>query len=212
MFRATGHFRLPLFVILSFVVVNAIGQPQPATQPSAKPAPPALAAPPAARPAADQTDFVVSPMRVQNMKATNYLYASTETTLNEMGEFIHATIDAMEQGMKNGSFHPDGPALFLYHGITQDPTHKFTLDVGFPVADGTKEFADFKVKALEQYHCATVLYSGPIMSIGQGYQQLFADLIGAGLQPTGEVRDYYLMWEGPESVNNVTLIAVEVKE
>jgi effector-binding domain-containing protein len=203
---------VPFLALLTFGISSAAAQPQPATQPSNKPAAQAPAAPPAARPAADQSDFVISPMRVQNMRPTSYIYASTETTLNDMAEFIHTTIEAMEQGMRNGSFHPDGPALFNYHGVTQDPTHKFTLEVGFPVAEGTKEFADFKVKPLEQYHCATVLYSGPIMSIGQGYQQLFADLIGAGLQPTGEVRDYYLMWEGMESVNNVTLIAVEVKE
>jgi len=212
MCKSIGLSALAVLVMWNFGVSRATAGEQPATQPSNKPVAHAPAAPPAARPAADQSDFVVSPMRVQNMKPTSYIYASTETTLTEMADFIHTTMDAMEQGMRNGSFHPDGPALFNYHGLTQDPTHKFTLEVGFPVAEGTKEFADFKVKPLEQYHCATVLYSGPIMSVGQGYQQLFADLIGAGLQPTGEVRDYYLMWEGMESVNNVTLIAVEVKE
>jgi effector-binding domain-containing protein len=174
---------------------------QATTQPAAKP--------PEKRDV-DENDFVISPLRVQDMRGITYLYGTMETTLAEMGEPIRTTMEAFEQGIRAGEVPVEGPPLFIYHGVTQDPTKKFTLEIGFPVRADAKEVGEFKLKTLEPFHCATVLYSGPITSVGRAYQQAFADLMGAGMQPTGEVREYYLLWEGMESVNNVTLIQVGV--
>ena len=181
-------------------------------QPTTKPAAAAADKPPAPRQTdPDQNDFVISPMRVQDMHPTNYIYTSFETTYAEMGEQIHQAMQGLAEGIKNGQVPVTGAPIFVYHGASMDPSKRFTLDVGFPVEEGAKEFGDFKLKKLDQFHCATVLYSGPVQQVSNAYQQLFADLMAAGHEPTDEIRESYLLWEDESSVNNVTLIEVGIK-
>ena len=77
------------------------------------------------------------------------------------------------------------------------------------VLDGTEAQGDFKVRRLEPFKCATVLYGGPISSIPKAYEKVFGGLGGA--TPTGETREYYFHFEGVESPNNVQLVAVGLK-
>ena len=94
-------------------------------------------------------------------------------------------------------------------GATQDPNKKFKLQVSFAVLEGTEAQGDFKVRRLEPFKCATVLYGGPISSIPRAYEKVFGGLGGA--TPTGETREYYFHFEGVESPNNVQLVAVGLK-
>jgi hypothetical protein len=102
-----------------------------------------------------------------------------------------------------------GSTIFVYQGATQDPTRKFKLQVSFAVLEGTQPQGQFKVRRLEPFKCATVLYGGPISSIAQAYEKVFGGL--GGNTPTGETREYYLHFEGVESPNNVQIIAVGIK-
>jgi hypothetical protein len=36
-------------------------------------------------------------------------------------------------------------------------------------------------------------------------------IAAAGLKPSGDMREMYLYWEGPESANNVIQVQMEVK-
>lgn len=208
------HMRSTTYLL---VCICAAGSPtlarQATTQPAEKPADKSTDKPARAEPQKrqiDDNDFVISPMRVQDMRGTNYLYASVETTLAEMAEPIRTTMEAFEQAIRGGDVPVNGPPLFIYHGVTPDPTNKFTLEMGFPVREDAREVGEFKLKTLEPFHCATVIFSGPVTSTALAYQQAFTDLAGAGLQPTGEIRESYLLWEGMESVNNITLIQIGV--
>jgi effector-binding domain-containing protein len=157
-------------------------------------------------------DFVVSKMRVQEFNPKTYLYAETQTTLAQIGPVVTDLIGKLKETMKDGKVQPAGPMIFVYQGATHDPNQQFTLQVGFPVAPETKDIGNFKVRQLEKFRAATVLFSGAIANVSSAYQQVFTDLYGANLQPTGETREYYLYWEAPESVNNVQLIQVGIKE
>ena len=112
----------------------------------------------------------VSPLRaliVQEMKAINYLFATRETTLNEVVQPITEIMEKLEHAIRRGDVPVGGPALFIYHGAAPDPTKKFTIEIGFPVEEGAKAFDEFKVKQVEPFRCATVLFSGPMSQIGQ---------------------------------------------
>jgi predicted transcriptional regulator YdeE len=170
----------------------------PATQPAQKDAPPA-------------DESVISKMRVQEFKAQTYLFAETQTTLAEIGPVVTDLMAKLHAAVKDGHVNVTGPAIFVYQGATQDMNKPFTLQVGFSVAPETKPVAEFNVRPLDKLKSATVLYSGPVAQVGAAYQQVFTDLFAAGLEPTGETREYYLYWEAPESPNNVELIQVGVK-
>ena len=179
-----------------------------------------MAAPPTTRPAgraravqAGADDFVISKMRVQQLKGSTYLYKEAETTFAKMGPVIQQTMGALVPALKTKHVEIAGPPSFVYKGVTMDRSKPFHLEIGFAVAPGTEGFGDYKLRQLEPMLSATVLYSGRIDQGGMGtaYQQLFGDLFGAGLMPSGENRETYLMCEGPESTNSIVLIQVGVK-
>lgn len=164
-----------------------------------------------AQPGGDLPDFVVSELRVQEFPAKNYLYLAHQTTLAQIGPVIQESMQQFEQVIRQNQAQVEGAPIFVYKGATGEMDKPFELHIGFPVAEGTTAEGDMKVRMLEKFRCATVLYSGGVKDIGQAYGKIFADIQQAGLEPIGESREMHLYWESPESTNNVALIMVGVK-
>jgi len=156
-------------------------------------------------------EFVVTKTRLIDIPQTNYIYSSVETSLSSIKEVASETMEPLTDAIKAGKFTPKGPAIMIYHGMTADPDKKFTLDMGFPVADKVQAFDDFKVRKLPVFHCASVIMSGPSRDLSQAWQAAYEDLMAAGLQPADEAREEYLKWDAQDSPNNVVLIEVGVK-
>jgi predicted transcriptional regulator YdeE len=172
----------------------------PATQPVAKPDAPA-----------DDQDFVISGMRVQELKGITYLFVASQSTLGQIGDNIGQSMGKIEPLIKSGQFKPIGPALIIFHGVNGDPNNQFPLEVGFPVAPDTAAPDGLAVEKLDTFRCATVLFSGSSQDIKHAYEAVYNDLTNAGLEPTDEGRQAVLYFEGPDSVNNVAMIQVGVK-
>jgi hypothetical protein len=92
-----------------------------------------------------------------------------------------------------------------------EPDKAFKLQIGFPVKPGAAAPAGAKVRKLDSIRAATVVYTGSLQNIGQAVTQFYSDVAAAGLKPTGEYRESYVYWEGPESTNNVIIIQAAVK-
>lgn len=165
---------------------------------------------PAAAAAQDQ-EPIISRMRVQDYKPVKYFYVETETTLAQIQNTVPEQLPKIFAGVMEHNVQVNGPMIFVYHGVTQDREKPFKLEIGFPVGAEPKAEGEYKVRELAEYHCASVIYSGPIAQVGTAYQSLFTELFGAGLQPEGETREMYLYWESPESPNNVQVIMQGVK-
>ena len=153
---------------------------------------------------------IITKMRVQDYKAEHFFYSETETTINDIGGVVQETLPKLFAAIKENGIDITGPMVFVYHGATQDRDKPFKLQIGFLVGPNAKDAGDFKVRELEAFHCASVIYSGPVTQIAMAYQQLFTELFGAGLQPNGETREMYLYWEAPDSPNNVQIIMAGV--
>jgi effector-binding domain-containing protein len=197
--------RLSLFIACVILLMSGVAVAGPTTKPAGDTKPAA-----GKEPAAGE-DFIVSKMRVQEFKPLTFFYAETQTTISQIGPVVTDLIDKLKNTVKEGHVEIKGPLIFVYQGASQDPNKQFTLQVGFSVAPETKELGEFKVRQLDKFRAATVIFSGPVMQVGGAYQQLFTDLFAAGLQPTEETREYYLYWEAPDSPNNVELLQAGVK-
>ncbi len=162
-------------------------------------------------PATKPADFLVGEMRVQTMPVVTYLYGSKQTTFAKIREAIGELTGGLEKAIQDGKFKYIGPPIFTYTGVQQDMSAPFTLEVGFPVAEGTQAFGEYKVKNLPALKCATALFSGGITNVGKAWEKLFPAVFGAGLQPTMDVREMYLYWEGENSPNNVVHLELGVK-
>jgi effector-binding domain-containing protein len=166
----------------------------------------------AANPAlSTQPVWHLSPLLVKDVKEVpGYLHGSAETTLADIAKTLDKIfMPLMDKAQKAGLL--GGPPIFVYHGATGDPTAKFTLDTGFAVPADTKPLGEFKVNKLPGYRAATAYFTGPLSSLGAAYTQFFPELMKAGYTPTGDMREVYLFWEGPDSANNVVEIQVGIK-
>jgi predicted transcriptional regulator YdeE len=187
-------------VSLFFALSILVRADDPSTQPSAQ-----------TGGAADGPESVISTMRVQEMKGTTFLYVSSKTSLTQLGDHIRKCTAEVDPALKAGLFRPAGPILIIYHGVMQDPTGEYPLEVGFPVADDTKAPDGFEIKKLDKFRCATVLYSGAMQGIRSAFEAVYNDLLNAGLEPTDQSRQSILLYEGPDSINNVAIIEVGVR-
>jgi effector-binding domain-containing protein len=179
---------------------------------TAQPTAPAAGDPqPPAQPGADD-DFVISRMRIQDFPAVTYFYYPTETTIAQLATVIPPIMEQMGKLIEEQKVKPQAAPVFVHKGATQDHSKPFHMEIGIPAAEGAQGHEEWKVRQLEAFHCATVIFSGPVARIGQAYQELFTQVFAAGLQPTGETREMHLHWEGPESPNNVSIIMVGVSK
>jgi rhodanese-related sulfurtransferase/effector-binding domain-containing protein len=145
-------------------------------------------------------------------KEQTYLFSSTETTFGNLEQTIGAALPKVREAIKANKVDVAGSMVFIYHNADPTGAKPFTLDIGFIVADDTKVVADLKVRKLEPIRCDTILMTGPISSISQAYEKLMPAVFMKQHEPTGEVREAYLYWEGKESANNVLQIQVAVKK
>jgi len=201
----TAIARSVVFALLaSMCLAIAVRADGPATQPAPQPTPKPDAQ-------ADDQDFVISGMRVQELKGMTYMFVSAQSTLGQIGDNIRQSMEKIQPALKSGQVRPIGPALIIFHGVNGDPNNQFPLEVGFPVAVDATAPDGLQVKKLDSFRCATVLYSGGMQDIKHAYEAVYNDLTNAGLEPTDEGREAVLLFEGPDSVNNVAMIQVGVK-
>jgi effector-binding domain-containing protein len=175
-----------------------------AAEPTTKPAAPGGAA-------AAEEAFVVTPMRVQEFPARTYFYVTAETTLAQIAPVATEMMKRLHETMDDNKIKPLAAPIMIYKGMTQDPNKPFEIQVGMPVADDTKEAGEAKVRQLEPFKAATIVYSGPLANVHEAWSNLFKEMFEAGLQYTGEMRDTFLDFTSPESVNNVQRMCVGVK-
>jgi hypothetical protein len=91
----------------------------------------------------------------------------------------------------------------------------FDLKIGNAVDDNAVAPEGYEIDPLLPVDCQTILYGGSLAKLGLAFQKFAPELYGYGRSsdstPTGEMREYVLYFEDPDSPNNVTLIAAVVK-
>jgi len=156
-------------------------------------------------------EFVIGEMHQQTIPAQDFIYGSAETTFEKIGDVVSKYIPMLVDAIKEGKIIQKSSAMFVYKGVGEDMTKPFTLEIGWCVTDKAKEVGELKLRKTAEFKCATILYTGPLSSIGKAYEKLMGGVKAAGLNPTGEAREMYLFFEEPESANNVVQIQMGVK-
>ncbi|MDO2949351.1 GyrI-like domain-containing protein [Aeromonas simiae] len=125
--------------------------------------------------------------------------AQTHTlTLAEVGLRSAATCPALEQRARQLGLTIDGPWQFVAEGLPERADHPFTLRICLPVQGEHPALT-----RLPACRCARRLYQGPLNALfEQGYQPLLAAIRAQGLPLSGESREVYHHWAGPDSPDN----------
>jgi len=161
---------------------------------------------PSSRPAVS-----VSEMTVQTLPSLTFFFESTRTTPLDLQRTIDRVTADLAQVANDGKVTYSGPCVFVFRGRTAELRRPFTLEIGFPVPEGTRQFGRFQIRKLAAFHCAAVTFIGPGSSIDKAYDKLDPAVDAAGLRRTDEVREVYLSWEGPDFPGDQVLVGVGVK-
>ena len=177
--------------------------------------------------------YQVSDMRIQTIGATTFVYSTIHTSFENMSAPTAERIASLKRAASSGQIGPTS-ILLIYHDPTENPAEPFDLDVGISVFDKraaadqglddkkngnvgisvldmTTTSSAFKVRKLPPFHCATAKYRGPMRLLPRAYDTLIPEMIAAGLIPSQETRESYLVWESPDSPNNVVQIEVGIE-
>ncbi len=162
-------------------------------------------------PPADKGAAVIGEPREQTLDSRTILFASRETTFDKLLDTINDVLPKLRAAIRENKTPVAGSVIFIYHGVNPTDNKPFTLDIGVVVDAEAKAAGDFKIRKLEPFKCDTILLSGPVSAISQAYEKLMPAVMARKHEPSGEVREAYLYWEGPESANNVVQIQMGVK-
>ena len=102
--------------------------------------------------------------------------------------------------------------MLVYRGNASEADDTFELWIGLPVLAGTRPTEGFEVARLPAFRCAASVHVGASRDIGETYGRLIEMIRSQGLEPTGEVREEYLHWEGRTSDHDITWVQVGVRE
>jgi effector-binding domain-containing protein len=150
-------------------------------------------------------------MTVQTLSAQNFFFEAVRTTPLDLQRAIDRITADLAQAANEGKVSYTGPCVFVFHGRSTELRRPFTLEIGFPVADGIRPFGHFQLKKLAAFRCATVTFIGPGSLIDKAYDKLDPAIDAAGLSRTDETREVYLNWAGPDFPSDQVLVGIGVK-
>lgn len=97
---------------------------------------------------------------------------------------------------RSRGFAADGPPVFVARDMPTDAQTLFDMDFCLPVKGGD-------LPLLPPLRCARAIHEGPLAGLFvRGYQPLLQAIALAGLRMSGESREVYHAWHGPESPDN----------
>ena len=139
---------------------------------------------------------IVEPMTV--------LCAAQELTIPEVsiyGEKYGAEI--MEEVEKYG-LRAVGPWVFISYNLPKNGKERYKTEFCLPIGNGEIYAGDrFSIKSLSSFPCAYAEYNGKLRQLfTKGYQPLVREIVTARMDFTGESREVYHTWAGPNSPEN----------
>ncbi|HFG1603930.1 TPA: hypothetical protein ACGFXT_003509, partial [Vibrio cholerae] len=103
----------------------------------------------------------------------------------------------------------EGPWHFISFGIPRDTKTQFQVKFCLPVSGTSNELQsqDIKFEFLGPFYCASRSFQGNLNQLFElGYKPLVEEINNLNSTYTGESREVYHAWEGPESESNIVEI------
>lgn len=97
----------------------------------------------------------------------------------------------------------NGPWTFVAHNRPGDGRTAFRIEICLPVSAGGPYRGKYTLKSLEPILCASCHYKGALRSLfSDGYDPLLRAITIAGHGLSGESREVYHRWRGPDAADN----------
>ena len=150
----------------------------------------------------DHPGYLIGQMRVQTMREETFFHVTSQpTAMSGLDKELDLLMPQLEAAKAEAGIAQAGPVVIRYFPTGEADT--YVMEVGVPVTAGTPAAGAAQVKTLPPYHCASLLYWGSLEHIGEAYEALSGAIKEAGLEQSGEGREWYYHFEGDGSPNNV---------
>jgi len=148
---------------------------------------------------------------VKEIKPINFLYFRTETTLQELVNFIPVAKDLVKEAASL-NLHVTGACHWHYFGFTGDASTPFTLEVALPVASIVPDYdGNFHFKRTESFKCVTLTHEGGWDTIPGAYETLMAFIDEHNMEASGVTREIYVNVDFQDPTANVTWIQTGIR-
>ncbi len=151
-------------------------------------------------------------LRIHDVPQQTYFYRAWRVTHDTIAEAVAETMLTLLDLTQARRIAATGNLLLVYRGNANDADDSFDLWVGLPVLQGTQPIEGFAVAQLPALQCAASVHVGASRDIGETYGDLIEHIRSAGLEPTSEIREEYLHWEGRHSDRDITWVQVGVRK
>lgn len=143
-------------------------------------------------------------MHTKIVERMTVMYAVQELTIPEVrtyGEKYGSEI--MAEAQKYG-LRAAGPWVFISYNLPKNGKDRYRTEFCLPIATAEGYFGGrFPVRSLSGFPCACAEYTGKLRQLfTKGYQPLVREIIAAKMNFTGESREVYHDWIGPNSPDN----------
>lgn len=143
-------------------------------------------------------------MQRKIVEPMNVLCAAQELTIPEVGIYGEKYgVEIMEEVEKYG-LRVVGPWVFISYNLPRNGKERYKTEFCLPIENGEIYAGGrFAVKYLSSFSCAYAGYNGKLRQLfTNGYQPLVREIVSAKMNFTGESREVYHAWIGPNSPEN----------
>ncbi|WP_092974352.1 GyrI-like domain-containing protein [Ralstonia sp. NFACC01] len=137
---------------------------------------------------------VVPPVRV--------LSAPHRITLAEVGKTASAVCAAVEADAAAQGMTVSGPWMFIYRNLPHDPDTPCEIEFCLPVQSVPVYHGRHVLKTLPGATCAAHVHEGPLDRLFDSYATLLRAAAAQGCRLSGESREIYHCWQGPQAAEN----------
>lgn len=153
-------------------------------------------------------------MQIHTSNAVSVISIEMQTKLNDIVKDVGELPEKLSGDLISAGIIPTGPMQFLYDGITEDPEAPFQLRIALPVSKAQAEGyrGPHRVDRLEPFQFVETVLHGDIAQLEKkAYIPLQTEIHKAGLAMTGQGREVYQNYDGPQSPDNETRVQLVVK-
>lgn len=142
-------------------------------------------------------------LNTKTVSPISVMYVSQQTTIPQVGAVASEHCAAMLAEVESLGLNSNGQFIFVSHGIPQDHTTRFTLDLCLPATKPAHYTGKYRFKELSPFDCANIEVHGPLSNLfSHGYGPLIRELHANNVRLSGQSRELYLEWYGPDSCSN----------
>lgn len=132
------------------------------------------------------------------------LYAEEVLSISEVGTYGEKYCAEIMEEVEKYGLRIVGPWVFVSYNLPKNGKDRYRVEFCLPIASG-EAYAEgkFSIKSLRRFSCAFVEYKGKLRQLfTKGYQPLVREIVTAKMNFTGESREVYHVWIGPNSPEN----------